>query len=426
MDNTAIQAGSPPSHGPVIQAAIRPMHRRKSLGRYALEIAASLRITVVLFALSLFLVFYGTLAQADKGVWTVVAEYFRSLYVWIPFNIVFLKPILQFNSDLPGALPYPGGWLLGTVLLVNLLAAHIVSFRLTWRRAGIVMLHAGIVVMMLGELITGLCAVESHMHINEHAAASHVEQWRFPELAVVDPSDLKKDRVTVIPTSLLRKGGVISDPALPFDVDVKKYMVNSILWYAKADKKSQATHGQGRQYSIEEKPEGAGVDKKQNVDAGAAIVALKDKKTGESLGTYILSVLIDKSDWVTVDGKTYEVSLRFRRVYKDYTFRLDKLDIKYYPNTNKPKDYSSYIHLTDPSQKEERDVRIWMNHPLTYNGETFYQIGVDEQGGQPSTTLQVVHNPGWMLPYISCFMVATGMLFHFGLNLYRFVERRAL
>jgi hypothetical protein len=30
-----------------------------------------------------------------------------------------------------------------------------------------------------------------------------------------------------------------------------------------------------------------------------------------------------------------------------------------------------------------------------------------------------------MLPYLSCVLVACGMLFHFGLNLVRFIERRA-
>ena len=37
----------------------------------------SLKLTVVLLVLSMILVFAGTLAQMDKGIWTVMDQYFR-------------------------------------------------------------------------------------------------------------------------------------------------------------------------------------------------------------------------------------------------------------------------------------------------------------------------------------------------------------
>src|SRR3990170_2364814 len=47
---------------------------------------ASLRLTVVLFALSIFLVFAGTLAQVDQGVWDVVNHtYFRVWFARVDF-----------------------------------------------------------------------------------------------------------------------------------------------------------------------------------------------------------------------------------------------------------------------------------------------------------------------------------------------------
>src|SRR5439155_27160254 len=48
---------------------------------------ASLRVTVTLFVLSFVLVFAGTLAQIDRGIFTVVNEYFRTALVWIPFQL---------------------------------------------------------------------------------------------------------------------------------------------------------------------------------------------------------------------------------------------------------------------------------------------------------------------------------------------------
>jgi hypothetical protein len=433
MDKTAIHAGAPPAtagHSMAIQAEaplVRPepspqtARAPKSVLYRALLIVADLRITVTLFALSLFLVFYGTLAQVDKGIWTVVADYFRSPMVWIPLHVVLLRLVEESRYSIP----YPGGWLLGGLLLANLVAAHAVSFKVSWKRSGILAIHSGIVVMMLGELITGLFAVEGHMTINQNESCNFVEHSGSPELAVVRTVDAKKDEVTVIPTARLKRGGVIQDAALPFDVEIVKYMVNSRHVDAEPGDENLATRGQGLRFTVVERPEGTGVDKEQKIDIASAYVKLKDRRTGADLGTYLFTAFLAQPEWIEVDGKQYQVSLRFKRSYKDYTFRLDKLNVSYYPNTDKPKDYSSFIHLTDPTQKEDRDVRIFMNHPFTYAGETFYQSGVQEGAGRPrATILQVVHNPGWMLPYLSCFLVATGMLVHFGQNLYRFVERR--
>src|SRR5262249_2124733 len=103
---------------------------------------ASLRLTVVLFALGIFLVFAGTVAQIDAGIWTTVSKYFRSFYVWIPFGIFFPRTATG-DFVVRGGFPFPGGWLIGAVLLVNLLAAHAVRFKMTWQRSGILILHAG-------------------------------------------------------------------------------------------------------------------------------------------------------------------------------------------------------------------------------------------------------------------------------------------
>jgi hypothetical protein len=72
-------------------------------------------------------------------------------------------------------------------------------------------------------------------------------------------------------------------------------------------------------------------------------------------------------------------------------------------------------------------VEIYMNAPLYYRGETFYQSSwtTDPRTGKADgTILQAVRNPGWLLPYLSCAIVGLGMLVHFGLTLFRFVDRR--
>ena len=126
-----------------------------------------------------------------------------------------------------------------------------------------------------------------------------------------------------------------------------------------------------------------------------------------------------------VEGKTYDVALRPKRSYKPYTIHLDEFRHDKYVGTEKPKNYSSQIHLIDPSRNEEREVLIYMNHPMRYEGETFYQADF-LTGGQKGTVLQVVRNPGWLLPYFSCGLVALGMVVHFGINLVGFLRKRAV
>ena len=50
----------------------------KSWLKMALRFISSLRLTVVLLGMAVFIVFAGTVAQVDEGLWTVVDKYFRT------------------------------------------------------------------------------------------------------------------------------------------------------------------------------------------------------------------------------------------------------------------------------------------------------------------------------------------------------------
>src|SRR6266446_7342337 len=116
MSNAIIPAAAVPVPSARLPVAVarrpRPQGALHWLRQYLLQPLASLRLTVILFAFALVLVFCGTLAQVDNGVWTVVNKYFRSAAVWIPFQIFFPR---EFHVG--GGFPFPGGWLLGGLLL---------------------------------------------------------------------------------------------------------------------------------------------------------------------------------------------------------------------------------------------------------------------------------------------------------------------
>ena len=89
---------------------------------------ASLKLTVTLFALGIFVVWIGTLAQTQQDIWEVVRDYFRAWVMMVDVNLMFPK---SFFPDMPHLnvpeIPFPGGMTVGVLMAVNLIAAH------TWR-----------------------------------------------------------------------------------------------------------------------------------------------------------------------------------------------------------------------------------------------------------------------------------------------------
>jgi ABC-type transport system involved in cytochrome c biogenesis permease subunit len=529
---------------------------------HALAALASLRLTVTLFAVSIFLVFVGTLAQKDHDVWYVVNDaYFRVWLAQIEF-VTFERLVQIFSKgvewNLTGSFVFPGGKTIGLALLANLAAAHAIRFKIAaegrrlwvgagiiavglvitalvilsgmndaveselspafcdllwqclrgtlavgtlglayvvlflgrrmrtfeWRvllainvllavlsvwllanpqariddaglrivwqlikatgagivlligcvmvfrkRAGIVLLHGGIALMMISELVTGIQAKESRMSIPENGTVSYSDDIRTSELAVIDRSHVGHDHVTVVPASLLTANVGESTPIehadLPFNLRVHRWLPNSDLRSPAATESNPATAGFGlRQVAVEvRQATGVGEDA-ERVDIPAAYVELFEKESGKSLGTYLVTPGVGTEQPVEVDGRTYDIALRFERIYHPFSLTLKKFDRSNYTGTNTPKNYSSLVVLQDPARNIDREVLIWMNNPLRYSGTTFYQSGFFP-GTEVGTILQVVTNPSWMTPYVACMLVATGMLAHFGLMLFRFLRRRA-
>jgi hypothetical protein len=430
MSDSAIQAAAQPlPTAPPEPVQTRP--RRDAQGgiwywlRKAVVVAASLRITVVLFLLAILLIFFGTLAQVDAGIWTVVTKYFRCFFAWIPFKIFFFRGV---RDRIHGGFPFPGGWLIAGLLLVNLLAAHAIRFRLTWKRSGVLILHAGLIVMIAGEFITGLFAVESRMGINTGKTSNYLYSHQYVELAFSTRTKDGEERIVAIPNGILKKQGTVNNESLPFIVHVDKFMVNSKLSPPGSDLDNPATAGAGLNRIAIERPEGSGVDE-GDVDHAAAYVTLVDRKTGKA-STYLFAEQFGSTEpsefglppqQISVDDRVFEGELRFARTYEPFTVKLHDVTAQYYPGTETPRSFVSRIHMTDPEEGVERDETISMNAPLRYRGYTFYQANVNMDW----TGLQVVRNPGAPMPYLSCGLVAVGMLVHFGIQLIEFLRRRA-
>ena len=140
-----------------------------------------------------------------------------------------------------------------------------------------------------------------------------------------------------------------------------------------------------------------------------------------SLGTWLVSDALGAPQTFSCAGRTWQLVMRPARYYKPYSVTLQKFTHERYAGTEIPKNFASRITLIDPERAVDRDVLIYMNHPLRYRGETFYQAGF--QKDDSASILQVVHNPSFIAPYIACVIVAAGLLVQFGYHLVGFSRR---
>ncbi|HWA99865.1 MAG TPA: cytochrome c biogenesis protein ResB, partial [Pirellulales bacterium] len=346
----------------------------------------------------------------------------------------------------------------GSMAALVLLAGCAMVFK---KRAGVVLLHAGVGLMMINELVVYSLHVESQMQIEEGQTVNYTQDTRHLELAIVDPSPADYDDVTVVPIDdtpnggeswsdhlghalrslgrtiagrpepqALKAGEQTDDARLPCDVQLLQFFPNSDLRELKKGEKPQATVGEGVNFAVVERRPGSGTDMGGEIDLASAYVKLIPRDKSAEPQTLLLSQLFTLRNLpqsVDLGGKQYNVFLRFERINKPYAIRLNDVSQTTYLGTSTPRDYSSILHIIDQQLGIDRDnVRVWMNNPLRFAGDTFYQSGYhrDPVTGKEGTTLQVVSNTGWMIPYVAVTIVSVGMLAHFLLTLSRFLARR--
>jgi hypothetical protein len=282
----------------------------------------------------------------------------------------------------------------GTVSGLVLLAGCALVFR---KRAGVVLLHGGIGLLMFSELLVGLSAVEGRMQIVEGETVNYVQDLRHLELAIIDRSGADAEEHVVVPKSVLLGGQIIRHNDLPVDLRIDAFLQNSSLRQAAPGMPNPATVGLGLQWIAEEVRPTPGTDAGGEVDHSAAYITFLDKQNGDTLGTHLVSLaqsVQELPETVVVKDKPYKVYLRFKRTYKPYQLQLVDVRKDDYLGTDTPRNYSSDIRLIDPTNIDQK-VHIWMNNRCGTQGRRFNKLVFPGSGNWiESTTLQVVTNTG--------------------------------
>ena len=379
----------------------------KQIANRLWKIITSFELTIVSLALLMALVFLCTIAQVHLGTLGAVNAYMRSWIVW-------WQPE-SFNLSIP---VFPGGTLVGLALVVNLTASTIKRLAFTWQKAGLWIVHFGLILLIAGEFATGAFQVDTSMAIEVGQTVNYVESSRNAELAVIDTTDPSFNDVYSIPEATLAREGSVTIPGTPITIRVKKFYRNANLSaLGPGDAPSMATAGVGPGVKVVDQP---AVTSDNDINHTSAFI--EPLANGRSFGTWLVSTDLGAPQAFINEGRTYRLLIRPRRIYLPYAITLKKFSHDVYPGTDIPKNFSSLIHLSNPSSGEERDVLIFMNQPLRYDGKAFYQASFGK--GDTLSILQVVGNPGWLIPYISCVLVTLGLLVHFGITLRRSIKRR--
>ena len=381
---------------------------------------SSLKLTVVLLSFSLILIFFGTLDQVQYGIWHTQELYFESfLVVWTFPEHAPLGQHLHWIR-----IPMPGGYLLGGMLLINLLAAHFTRFKMSWMKCGIFLIHSGLILLLISELMTDILAVESQMPVDEGGSSNYSQGFRENELVFIDRSHSEYDSVHTIPSSLLKPGKRMDVPNTPLSIRTVRYHGNAEIGRATSGSPAEsiATRGAAVRMGIivNPKPETYSEDE---INTATAFVEVLNGE--DSLGIWLVCNVMDERfppQMVGNGDRSFEIALRFTRHY--YPFEIELIDFKHekYPGTEVPFNFSSEVKVTHQDSTKNQKALIYMNHPLRYEGLTFFQASFANQ--DKTSIFQVVRNPGWLLPYLSVLLMGLGMCVQFGMHFFKFLRKQ--
>lgn len=371
-----------------------------------LHFLGSYKLSVVLLLFLMAIVFLGTLAQTEHGIYEIQREYFESIFVvhWIANQV---------------PLPLPGGGLLMVCLLINLFVGGVLLAPKSLKRPGMLIAHIGVILLILGGFWGKLWGDFGQISMFEGESKKEFEDsknwevyiWKLakgnntPTMEWVIP---QKDFAQL--RGALRR--TFYSGELPFEITLMRFMKNA--------KPRLAIPGieQGIQGVLLETVE---LEKEEELNLAGVYVEVAAKEQ------HHLGILWggEVQPWVfEIGDELYAMGIRHRRIELPFTIKLEKFIKEFYPGTNKPRFFASEV-VYSTGEWEQRTV-IRMNEPLRYKGFTIYQASWGTATGDPSSpvfsTLAVTRNPAEQIPLYACVIISFGLLIHFAQKLHRYLK----
>ena len=337
------------------------------------------------------LVIIGTLAQAEIGLYDSQQKYFSSWILMLWF------------------IPFPGGRLTLLIMFVNLFAFTLKPSFWSIKKIGIITIHCGVLLLLIGGGLTAWFSSEGMMSIEEGKFSNSIFNSYNKELVIINPVNPDYDDYTVISDDILQEGLVIESSKIPFTIEVIDYYMNCSV--APRDKPDFINYkGFAQRFNLIEKNK----EKEREMNRSGIIFKISN---ANELTDGIYSLILEQSipQTINVDGKELSLILRRERTYLPFSLELVDFKKELHPGTDIAKSYSSKINLHEKDIK--RSVLIEMNVPLRHKNYTFFQSSFIEDFDSDTTILSVVKNYGRLFPYISSIIMSIGLLLHMVLRL---------
>ena len=356
-----------------------------------LKAISSLKLTAVCLAVLAALVVWGTVYQAEYGLYQAQQKFF---YSWVFFIF--------------GFIPFPGSVLVMFVLFFNLLCSLFFRIGLRLAKIGNLITHLGILILLLGGFFTFYFSEESSLMLKEGESSSMSSSPHSWELAVWEAGTGDRD-VFAVDADGFTPGDSLRFEDLNLELVIKEYYENCSAYLNQASTAGPSApviNSSGIQ-SLKKIP--AALEIADNVSG----IVLSVTPTAGDKQTLLLYGQDKGPTSITTGGRSFSFSLRKKKMPLPLYITLKDFKMKMYPNSNIPKSYESHVTIKAEGTVD-RDVVISMNKPLRFKDYTFFQSSYYiAQDGSEYTILAVVKNAGRLVPYFSSITIFLGLVIHF-------------
>lgn len=363
------------------------------------DLLGSAKVTTYCLALLMILTFWGTLYQVENGLYLAKDKFFDSWF--------FLAA---------GVVPFPGTQLVLAALVINLV---IYLIRLVMRQRipfGLLVIHLGLLVLLMGGAITHLFARETQLTLAEGETGSASSSYGNWEIAVWSQDGGMRD-VAAYDSNHLKPGDALRFDDAGLTLKVVEYYRNARAFQSTAPTTNAALNKLGistlRSAKLAKEPG-------ENI-AGATLDIVPDE------GKAVRAILFSEDEvpaGFSHNGRDFHIALRRARDPLPFTVKLVDFKKAMHPGTGIARAFSSLVIVN--TDGVEREMLISMNKPLRDRGFTLYQASyMEEPDGSEWSTFAVMHNYGRLIPYVSSAMVGFGLAWHFVVMLIRRARRSA-
>ena len=345
------------------------------------------------------LVFFGTIAQKDIGLYASQMKYFSSYY----FTIL-------------GFIPLPGGRLTVIIMTINLFSSLFKKSLWKLKKIGIIIVHIGGLLLLLGGGVTAYFSSEGNMVISEGDSSDHVNDYHTMELAFVNTSLEDSLEYTVFDSPILSVGNTIKYDNLGIEINIID-MIKNVRIENRISPSDSIYKGLLKDFVLLPKqPEKEATQNRPGI-------ILKIEGTGQKTdGIYGIFLGQRTPDRFTLNDQNFFTEFRRKRTYLPFAIQLADFEKIMHPGTDIAKSYSSEVNLIE--NDNSRRILIKMNEPLRHRGYTFYQASFIDDLPRETTVLATVKNHGRLFPYISSIIMSIGLLIHLLISLPKTLEKR--